>query len=125
MIIPLIGSIVFFLASMLYVLLVLGLPYGEFAMGGKYKVMPRRMRIACAFSVIVQWFAILILLQTANIVPLMFPFRITKGICIFFAVYLTLNSILNGLSRSKKERYIVTPLSIITAICFWITGLTV
>lgn len=125
MITSIIGSIVFFLASILYVLLVLGLPYGEFAMGGKYKVMPKEMRIVCAFSVIIQWFAIMILLQTASIIPLIFPFSVTKGLCIFFAVYLILNSVMNGFSRSKKERMFVTPLSIITAICYWITVLTV
>jgi len=117
-----IGSVAFFIASILYIFLALGLPYGEFAMGGKYKIMPTRMRYMCAFSVLIQWFAILILLQTARLIPLMFSSGITKGLCFFFAVYLSINSVMNALSKSKKEKYIVTPLSVITAICFWVTA---
>ena len=124
MIFAIIGSVVFFIASIVYVLLVFGLPFGEFAMGGKYKVMPTGMRIVCAFSVLIQWFAIMILLQTAKVIPLIFPFNITKGLCVFFAIYLTLNSLMNAFSKSKKERLVVTPLSVITSICFWITALS-
>lgn len=117
-----IGSVAFFMASILYIFLALGLPYGEFAMGGNYKIMPTRMRYMCAFSVLIQWFAILILLQTAGLIPLMFSSGVTKGLCFFFAVYLSFNSVMNTLSKSKKEKYIVTPLSVITAICFWVTA---
>lgn len=122
--IAIIGAITFFIAMILYVLLVLGFPLGEFAMGGKYKVMPKQMRIACAVSVLVQIFAIIILLQTANLLPLFFTWKVTKGICFFFAAYLSLNAVMNAFSNSKKEKYIVTPISIVTAICFWITAIT-
>lgn len=122
MVVAVIGSAAFFAASVLYIFLALGLPYGEFAMGGKYKIMPINMRYMCAFSVLIQWFAILILLQTARLVPLLFSSGITRGICFFFAVYLSINSVMNAFSKSKKEKYIATPLSIITAICFWITA---
>lgn len=39
------------------------------------------------------------------------------------AVYLSLNTVINFISKSKKEKYIITPLSFVTAICFWITAL--
>jgi hypothetical protein len=122
MIAAVIGSVAFFFASILYILLALGLPYGEFAMGGKYRIIPTSMRYMCAFSVLIQWFAILILLQTAGLIPFMFSSGITKGLCYFFAVYLSINSVMNALSKSKKEKYIITPLSVITAICFWVTA---
>ena len=34
-----------------------------------------------------------------------------------------LNAVINFISKSKKEKYIMTPLSFATAICFWITAL--
>ena len=34
-----------------------------------------------------------------------------------------LNTVINFISKSKKEKYIMTPLSFATAICFWITAL--
>ncbi len=37
---------------------------------------------------------------------------------IVMAVYLSLNVVVNFISKSKKEKYIMTPLSLLTAICF-------
>ena len=122
MIIALIGSMSFLFVAILYALLALGFPYGEFAMGGKYIVMPKRMRVACGFSVFIQLFAIIILLQTAHIIPSLFSISLTKGICFFFAAYLTLNTIMNLFSNSRKEKWVMAPLAFLTAICFWITA---
>lgn len=123
MIIAVIGSFLFFLVAILYALLALGFPYGEFAMGGKYTVMPLKLRIACGFSVFIQLFAIIIILQTANLIPNFFSIGTTRGICFFFAAYLTINTILNGFSNSKKEKWIMTPMALLTALCFWITAI--
>lgn len=117
------GSIAFLFVTILYVLLALGLPYGEFAMGGKYRIMPLHMRVACVISVIIQVIAILVVLQTGNVIYIGLPQSIVKGMCYFFAVYLTLNTFMNGLSRSKQEKTVMTPLSLVTAICFWITAI--
>lgn len=122
MILALIGSMSFLFVAILYALLALGFPYGEFAMGGKYIVMPKRMRVACGFSVFIQLFAIIILLQTAHIIPPLFSIGLTKGICFFFAAYLTLNTIMNLFSNSRKEKWVMAPLAFLTAICFWITA---
>lgn len=114
-----IGSITFLGAAILYILLSLGLPYGEYAMGGKYTVMPSRMRVVCAISVIIQLTAILYLLQAGDVLSFGLPFD--RGVCYFFAVYLALNSVMNLLSRSIKEKLVMTPLSFVTSICFWLT----
>ena len=124
MIIALIGSASFLIVAILYVLLALGFPYGEYAMGGKYIVMPTRMRVACGFSVCIQLFAIMILLQTANVIPKVLSISVTSILCYSFAIYLTLNAIMNGFSNSKKEKWIMTPMAIVTALCFWITAIS-
>lgn len=103
--------------------MVFGLPLGEFAMGGKYKVMPPRMRVVCAISVVIQIAAIIALLQTGNIIDTGIPAGITKAACYVIAVYLSINVVMNALSNSKKERYVVTPLSLVAAVCFWITAI--
>ena len=38
-------------------------------------------------------------------------------------IYLSLNTVMNFFSKSKKEKYIMTPLSFVTSMCFWITAL--
>jgi len=108
-------------AVILYVLLSLGLPYGEFAMGGRHRIMPPQMRVACGVSVVIQLIAILYLLQAGNVISIGLPFD--RRVCYFFAVYLILNTIMNLLSRSMKEKLVMTPLSLITAICFGITAM--
>jgi hypothetical protein len=122
MTIAIIGSTVLCLISILYILVALGFPLGAFVMGGKYQIVPNKIRYMVGFSVIIQWFAAIIILQTGGLVPLFFSVGVTKGICIFFAVYLSLNVIMNLLSKSKKEKYTMTPLSIIAAISFWMTA---
>mgnify|MGYP003413816347 FL=1 len=123
MIIALVGSSSFLLVAILYALLALGFPYGEFAMGGKHTIMPAGMRVVCGLSVFIQLFAIMILLQTANVIPRLMSNGTTKGICFFFAFYLTFNVIMNLLSVSWKEKRIMTPLALLAAICFWITAI--
>ena len=36
---------------------------------------------------------------------------------------LPLNTVMNCISKSKKEKVVMTPLSLISAICFWVTAL--
>ena len=55
--------------------------------------------------------------------PLWFSKKVTKIICIVMAVYLSLNTVMNFVSKSKKEKCIMTPLSFVAAVCFWITAL--
>ncbi len=118
-----IGAITLFAAAVLYILLALGLPYGELAMGGKHKTMPRNMRIVCGVSVVVQLGAAMVLLEAGGVNIAGLPVGIAKGICYFFAAYFSLNTIMNAFSKSKKERFIITPLSAITTICFFITAI--
>ena len=46
-----------------------------------------------------------------------------KKLRFVLAVYLTLNALMDFVSKSKKEKYIMTPLALASAVCFWITAL--
>jgi hypothetical protein len=117
----LIGAILFSIMMIMTLLVAIGLPLGEFTMGGQHKILPLRFRIFAIVSMAIQLLAIFIVLQVGGHVPLWFSSKVTKGICIFFAIYLTLNIFMNILSKSKKEKYGMTPLSFFAAICFWVT----
>ena len=122
---PIIGVILFAIIAIMTILVACGLPLGEFTMGGQHRILPKKYRIFVIISFIVQLLAIIIILQAGGFISLWFSIKVTKYICIFFAVYLLLNGIMNLLSKSKKEKYIMTPLSLIAAICFWITVLKI
>lgn len=121
--ISILGAILFAIIAILTLLVILGLPLGQFTLGGKYKILPPKMRIASGISFFIQILAIVVVLQTGGIITTFIPFKVAKGICFFFATYLVLNSIMNFSSGSKKEKLVMTPLSVIASICFWITAL--
>ncbi|MFC2606411.1 hypothetical protein GWK76_02985 [Candidatus Saccharibacteria bacterium oral taxon 488] len=116
------GAVLFGIIATMTVLVACGLPLGEFTMGGQHKILPKKFRVMAVISVVIQIFAMIIILQAGGFISLWLPFTVTKYICLFFAAYLTLNTIMNMISKSKKEKYVMTPISLIAGICFWITA---
>ena len=116
------GAILFGVIATMTVLVACGLPLGEFTMGGQHKILPKKLRVVAVISVAIQIFAMIIILQAGGFIPLWLSFGATKCICFFFAAYLSLNTIMNMISKSRKEKYVMTPLSLIAGICFWITA---
>ena len=116
------GAVLFGVIATMTVLVACGLPLGEFTMGGQHKILPKKLRVAAVISVAIQIFAMIIILQAGGFIYLWLSFKVTKNICFFFAAYLSLNTVMNMISKSRKEKYVMTPLSLIAAICFWITA---
>ena len=116
------GAVLFGVIAIMTVLVACGFPLGEFTMGGQHKILPENFRVMAVISMAIQIFAMIIILQAGGFIPLWLSFKVTKFICFFFAAYLSLNTIMNMISKSKKEKYVMTPLSLIAAICFWITA---
>lgn len=123
MMIAIIGASTFSVVIIVSILLMCGLPLGELTMGGQYKVFPKKLRIVLVLQLALQIFFVIIILQMGGIIPLWFSGNVTKIICVVMAVYLSLNTVMNCISKSKKEKFIMTPLSLISAICFWVTAL--
>ena len=116
------GAVLFGVIAIMTVLVACDLPLGEFTMGGQHKILPKKFRVMAVISVAIQVFAMVIILQAGGFISMWLSFKVTKYICFFFAVYLSLNTIMNMISKSRKEKYVMTPLSLIAGICFWITA---
>ena len=121
--ISIIGAGAFSIVIIVSILILCGLPLGELTMGGQYKVFPKKLKIVLVTQLILQLFFVIILLQMGEFIPLWFSYNVTKIIGIVMAIYLSINTVMNLISKSKKEKYIMTPLSFVSAICFWITAL--
>ncbi|MGO5052994.1 hypothetical protein ACTQ6A_10810 [Lachnospiraceae bacterium LCP25S3_G4] len=121
--IAILGASTFSVVIILSILLICGLPLGELTIRGQYKVFSKKLRIVLVFQLALQIFFVIIILQMGGIIPLWFSKNVTKIVCIVMAVYLSLNTVMNCISRSKKEKVVMTPLSLISAICFWVTAL--
>ena len=116
------GAVLFGAIAIMTVLVACGFPLGEFTMGGQHKILPEKFRVMAVISVAIQIFAMIIILQAGGFITLCLSFKLTKYICFFFAAYLSLNTIMNMISKSRKEKYVMTPLSLIAGICFLITA---
>lgn len=116
------GGFLFIIIASMTMLVALGAPLGEFTMGGQFKVLPKHFRVMAIVSFVIQVFAVFIILQAGGFMNPWFSAKATKYICIFFAGYLSINTVMNISSKSKKERYVMTPLALLAAICFWITA---
>jgi hypothetical protein len=121
MVSSLIGACAFSVVIILSFLIILGLPLGELTMGGRNKVFPKKLRIVLVSQLLLQVFFVIVILQMGGYLPLWFSHKTTRIILIVMAVYLSLNVLMNLASKSRKERLIMTPLSLIAAVCFWIT----
>lgn len=121
--ISMVGAGAFSIVIIVSILILCGLPLGELTMGGQYKVFPPKLKIVLVTQLILQLFFVIILLQMGEFIPLWFSYNVTKIIGIVMAIYLSINTVMNLISKSKKEKYIMTPLSFVTAICFWITAI--
>ena len=124
MVFAIMGAATFSIVIILSILLICGAPLGELTLGGQNKVLPGKLRWILLAQLLLQIFFVIIILQQGGVMPLWFPKLATRIICIVMAVYLTANTCANAFSRSKKERYIMTPLSLIATICFWVVALS-
>ncbi|WP_010095201.1 hypothetical protein [Ornithinibacillus scapharcae] len=105
----------FVLVAVFQVLLALGFPLGEYALGGYHKILPKGLRLMSGVNAVVLLFMGFIFLQHTNIIEgiSVLPTNLLVWIV---TVFLGLNTIANLVSRSKKERLVMTPLSGLTFI---------
>lgn len=117
-----VGAFILLAVIILSILLICGFPLGELTMGGKYKIWPKKLRMIAIGQLLLQLFALYILLSAGAVIPLLFTRKMTKIICFVFAVFFVSNTFMNFVSKSKKEKCIMTPMSAIEAICFAVAG---
>ena len=116
------GAVLLLAVAVMEVLPIIGLPLGEFTMGGRHKVLPPMYRVFAASSIVLQLFGAFIILQGGGIMVMWFTGNVTKIICFVFAGFFAVNTIMNLISPSKKERIVMTPLAAVEACCFAITA---
>ena len=116
------GAVLLLAVAVMEILLIFGLPLGEFTMGGRYKVLPPMYRIFAASSVILQLFGAAMILQGGGLMNMWFAGKVIKIICFVFAGFFAVNTVMNIISPSKKEKYVMTPLAAVEACCFAVTA---
>lgn len=116
------GAILLLAVAVMEILLIFGLPLGEFTMGGRYKVLPPLFRIFAASSFIIQLLGAAMILQCGGLMGMWFSSKVIRIICFVFAGFFAVNTVMNLISPSKKEKCVMTPLAAIEACCFAVTA---
>jgi hypothetical protein len=89
--------------------LVFGAPLGHFAWGGADRVLPRAKRIGSAVSIVLYAVFAWVFLMKAALAPMVLPEIVVNVAAWVIAGYLALGIPMNAISRSKPERYTMTP----------------
>lgn len=104
--------------------LALGAPLGRFAWGGKHTVLPTKLRISSVVAIGIYALFAIIITNKAGLLNIF-----AQGIFLEVAmqaviVYLAIGVVMNALSRSKAERYTMTPISLVLLVCFGAVAFT-
>ena len=119
----LIAVVFFIVLSIFQLLLAIGLPLGKLAYGGKYEKLPTNMRIMSIVAIGIFVLASISVLERAGIIIIFNNPILTMVIVWIIAIYLAFNTLLNVLSKSKPEKLIMTPISLISTICCFIVAI--
>ncbi|MFE6964226.1 hypothetical protein ACFVAJ_03875 [Agromyces sp. NPDC057679] len=95
--------------------LVFGAPIGRFAWGGQHEVLPARLRIGSAVSIVIYAVIAVLALDRAGLVDVVPDAVSTVGMWVVFG-YFVLGIALNAISRSRAERLTMAPTSAVLAV---------
>lgn len=95
--------------------LALGAPIGHFAWGGAHRVLPTRLRIGSLVSILIYALIVVLALDRAGALEVVPDPVSTIGMWVVFG-YFVLGIPLNAISRSRPERFTMTPIVIVLAV---------
>jgi hypothetical protein len=95
--------------------LILGAPLGKYAWGGQHTVLPMNLRIGSVVSILLYGIIAAIIVSKAELMTVFNNQSIVNIAIWVIAAYFTLGILLNGISRSKYERNLMTPVVLVLA----------
>ena len=102
-------------------LLALGKPMGRAAWGGEHRVLPTNLRWSSLAAVFILALAAWMVLARAGLVLPGANVLAIKILTWVFTGYFLFNTIMNILSKSPLERFIMTPAAVVIVVCFaWV-----
>jgi hypothetical protein len=105
------------------VALIAGAPLGHFAWGGQYRVLPSKLRIGSAVSLVLYaLFALVIWGSMTRLSVAGGDAGVDVGIWVLTA-YFGAGVLTNAVSRSRPERFLMTPVALVLVACCLVIAL--
>jgi len=122
MIFAIIATLIFIVNCIFQLLIVIGLPLGHLSYGGKYdrQKLPNKLRITSVIAITIFSFATINYLEFAGLITILNNPNFTLIYCWIIAIYLTSGVLMNAASKSKWEKRIWTPITLLNAISCYI-----
>ncbi|MEV7607618.1 hypothetical protein AB0N65_19475 [Paenarthrobacter sp. NPDC089322] len=105
------------------VALVAGAPWGRLAWGGQHEVLPRKLKIGSTTSIVLYVLFGYTALAKADLVPVLISDSFTSVSMWVLTAYFAVGVAMNGISRSKPERFVMTPVALVLAVLYLLLSL--
>jgi hypothetical protein len=112
---PILLCAVLFGLAVFQLLLAAGAPIGQLAWGGEHRVLPARLRIGGVVSAGLYAVLAIVALDRAGLVSVLPDQAAQIGTWVIAGVFL-LGAIPNLMSKSKPERYVMAPLTLLLSV---------
>ncbi|MFE5672612.1 hypothetical protein ACFQ58_13515 [Agromyces sp. NPDC056523] len=116
-------TVILVLLAVFQLALVLGAPIGRFAWGGQHLVLPTRLRIGSLVSIVIYALIAVLALDKVGLIDVVPDVVSDVGMWVVFA-YFVLGIPLNAISRSRAERYTMTPVVTVLAVLSLLVALS-
>ncbi|WP_065570067.1 hypothetical protein [Microbacterium oleivorans] len=108
-------TVILALLAIFQIALALGAPLGRFAWGGQHRVLPAKLRIGSLVSVLIYALIAVLAWDRVRAIDVVPDVVAQVGVWVVFA-YFVLGILMNAISRSKPERNMMVPVSIVLAV---------
>lgn len=106
------------------VALIAGAPLGHYAWGGADRVLPRQKRVGSVISIVLYAIFAFLALERGGVIDV-FGSSIVVVIAMWVVtVYLASGIVLNAISRSRKERFVMTPVALVLTVLALLVALS-
>jgi hypothetical protein len=95
-----------------------GAPLGRMAWGGQHNVLPAKLRVGSAVSIVLYAVFGYVALAKAGLLPLLGNGTVTAVATWVLTAYFALGVLMNAISRSKAERAVMTPVVSVLAVAY-------
>lgn len=109
----LVFSVTISLLSVFQLALAAGAPWGRLAWGGGRERLPAALRIGSLVSILIYAVFATIVLERAGLIAVLPSPEIARVGAWIIASYMALGIVMNAISRSRPERFVMTPVAIL------------
>lgn len=110
------AAVILALLSVFQLALAAGAPLGHFAWGGAHRVLPRKLRVGSLVSIVLYALIAFVLLERESVLNLLSLPAVERVAAWVVTAYFVIGIVMNAISRSRPERFVMTPVVLVLAV---------